>query len=132
MLIKMTKHSKGLASNAANYIAREGRFATLESDEQIIHLRGDVEMVATIADSLNFKHKYNSAVVAFHADDKPTHEELQRVMNDYEKACFGNLDSNRFAQSFVAHKHHGNIHVHVLTARVDLQTGKSFNPAPPG
>ena len=77
-------------------------------------LRGDPEQVAAVADSLAFEHKYRSAVIAWSPDDRPTDAQIEAVLD-------------------VLHREHrGGVHVHVLTARCDLMTGKSLNIAPPG
>lgn len=90
-------------------------------------------MVAKVADSLPFKHKYTSGVIAFHPDDKPTPEQINAVLRDYERLAFAGLDPSQYAFSAIQHvESDGSTHVHTFAARCELSTGKSFNPAPPG
>jgi len=131
MLIKTNRYGKGPASEAIGYATRQGKHKPHDG-ETVEHIRGNTAMFVKVADDLDFVHKYTSAAIAFHPDDMPTPAELQAVMDDYEKACFGDADPARFAQTFIAHKKESGIHIHVFTARVDMQTGLSFNPCPPG
>ena len=39
--------------------------------------RGDPEQVAAVADSLEFEHKYRSAVIAWSPEDRPTDAQIE-------------------------------------------------------
>lgn len=96
-------------------------------------LRGDPKLVGAIADSLDFKHRHTSAVIAWAPEDKPTREEINEVLDDFEHLAWAGLEPDRYAWSAVRHDEpEGGVHVHILAARVDLETGKSLNIAPPG
>ena len=96
-------------------------------------LRGDPKLVGAIADSLDFKHRHTSAVIAWAPEDKPTREEINDVLDDFEHLAWAGLEPDRYAWSAVRHDEpEGGVHVHILAARVDLETGKSLNIAPPG
>ena len=48
-------------------------------------------------------------------------------------AAWAGLDADRYSWTAVLHRERGGgVHVHVLTARYDLEIGKSLNIAPPG
>lgn len=127
MHIKHLAHGQGSAAKAAKYLTQESKA------EVKTVLCGDPDMVAQVADSLNFKHKYTSGVIAWHRDDKPTPTQIREVVNAYEKMAFSGLQPDRYAFSAVQHtERDGSVHVHTFAARVDLETGKSYNPAPPG
>lgn len=119
------------ASLAAEYLTREKDHAGRPRDE-IKVLRGDPEMTAAVADSLSFKHTYNSAVLSFHPDDKPTPEQIDKLLNEFEKTAWPGLEQDRYTWTAISHRVGDDTHIHVLTARVDLETGKSLNIAPPG
>lgn len=91
-------------------------------------MRGNPTETTQIADNLDFKYKYSSAVIAFHKDDKPTLEQMDEVLDNYEKIAFAGLEKDRFSYYAIRHDDH----IHIITARVDLETGKSYNPNPPG
>ena len=96
-------------------------------------LRGDPKLVGAIADSLDFKHRHTSAVIAWAPEDKPTGKEMNDVLDDFEHLAWAGLEPDRYAWSAVRHDEPGGgVHVHILAARVDLETGKSLNIAPPG
>lgn len=90
-------------------------------------LRGNPTETTQIAENLDFKYKYSSAVIAFHKDDKPSREQMNEALDNYEKIAFSGLDRDRFSYYAVRHDDH----IHIITARVDLKTGKSYNPNPP-
>ena len=96
-------------------------------------LRGNPQLVGQVADSLTFQHRYTSAVIAWAPEDKPTGEEINDVLDDFEHLAWAGLEPDRYAWSAVRHDEpEGGVHVHILAARVDLETGKSLNIAPPG
>ena len=96
-------------------------------------LRGDPELVAAVAADLEFAHTYTAGVFAWSAEDAPTPEQIEEVVDEFEATAWSGLEADRYAWSAVLHRDHdGSAHVHVFAARVDLETGKSLNIAPPG
>ena len=133
MHIKFLSHGKGSAGGAVSYLLGEKDHLGLARTEVQV-LRGNPQMVATVADNLNFVHRYSSGVVSWSPEECPTEEEISGVLDDVERAFTAGLDDPaRVAWTAVLHREaNGACHVHLLVARVDLETGKSFNPAPPG
>jgi hypothetical protein len=133
MHIKFLSHGTGSAGGAVSYLLRENDHLGLERAEVQV-LRGNPQMVATVADNLNFVHRYSSGVVSWSPEEQPTGEEIDGVLDDVERAFTAGLDDPaRVAWTAVLHREqNGACHVHLLAARVDLETGKSYNPAPPG
>ena len=122
----------GNASAAAAYL-------TADTDSQGIEragvtvLRGDPAQVAAVADSLAFAHTYTSGVLAWAPDDEPTAAQIEAVVDEFEQTAWAGLEPDRYAWTAVQHTEpSGAVHVHILAARVDLETGKSLNIAPPG
>ena len=96
-------------------------------------LRGDPQLVGQVADALPFKHRHSSGVIAWAPEDEPTPQQISDVLDSFEQLAWAGLEPDRYAWSAVQHNDTGGgVHVHILTARVDLQTGKSLNIAPPG
>ena len=96
-------------------------------------LRGDPDQVAAVADALEFDHKYTSGVIAWAPEDQPSDQDIDRVLNEVEQTAWAGLATDRYAWAAVQHRAaNGGVHVHVLAARCDLETGKSLNIAPPG
>ena len=96
-------------------------------------LRGNPDMVAAVADTLAFEHRCTSGVIAWAPEDRPTDEQIEAVLDAFEKTAWAGLERDRYAWTAVLHREHGGgAHVHVLAARCDLETGRSLNIAPPG
>ena len=132
MHVKFIARGTGSARAAADYLLGE-RDAAGQPRAGVEILRGDPEQVAAVADSLEFEHKYRSAVIAWSPEDRPTDAQIEAVIDEFEKTAWAGLDANRYAWTAVLHREQGGgIHVHVLTARCDLETGRSLNIAPPG
>ena len=90
-------------------------------------------MVAAVADSLDFERKYRSVVIAWAPDDRPTDEQIEAVLDEFEKTAWAGLEPDRYAWTAVLHRERGGgVHAHILAAQCDLQTGRSLNIAPPG
>ena len=132
MLIKFLARGTGSARAAARYLLGE-RDAAGKPREGVEVLRGNPEMVAAVADTLAFEHKYTSGVIAWAPEDRPTDEQIEAVLDAFEKTAWAGLERDRYAWTAVLHREHGGgAHLHVLAARCDLETGRSLNVAPPG
>ena len=126
MHIKFLAHGTGDPYRAIEYL-----LATHDYKGQrrpvVTVLRGDPFQVAAVADSLSFVHRYTSWVIAWPQEDAPTPEEVDAVMDWFERIAFAGLSLDRVSRAVIWHGDHA----HVMSARVDLLTGKSFNLAPP-
>ena len=78
MHIKFLARGTGSAAAAADYLLGE-RDATGNPREGVEVLRGNPDMVAAVADSLDFEHRYTSGVIAWAPDDQPTDEQIEAV-----------------------------------------------------
>ena len=132
MLVKFLAHGTGSAQAAADYLTRE-LDSQGEVREDVAVLRGDPDDVAAVADALEFDHKYTSGVIAWAPEDRPSDQDIDRVLDEFEQTAWAGLEPDRYAWAAVQHRAAtGGVHVHVLAARCDLETGKSLNIAPPG
>ena len=101
--------------------------------ESVEVLIGDPSEVQAVADSLEFAHQSTTGVIAWAPEDHPTEGQIREVLQEFEKTAWAGLEPDRYAWSAVQHRDaKGGVHVHVFAARVDLETGKSLNIAPPG
>ena len=130
MMIKFHRPSSS-GSGAAEYLEGE----TDHKDRPragVAVLRGDPFRVGQIADSLDFKHRLTAGVIAWAPEDNPTPEQIDEVLDKFERLAWAGLDPDRYAWSAVRHDgEKGGVHVHIMAARVDLQSRKSLNIAPP-
>jgi hypothetical protein len=131
MIIGFSRHfGKGGSRPVLNYLS--GYLINGEArDPKPEVVRGDPTAVAEIIDSLPFAKKYSSGVLSFAPEDHVTPQIQEDVINRFEKAVFAGLASNRFAILWVQHTDKVRHELHFLIARLDLSTGRAFNPAPP-
>lgn len=95
------------------------------------HLRGDFESVVKLSESLPFAHTYTAGVIAFADDDNPTREQIEAVIDDFQRHAAPGLE-DRTLWAWNMHTDKGNVELNFITTRCDLETGKHFNIAPPG
>ena len=132
MLVKFLPHGKGSARAAVDYLVGE-RDTEGHRREGIEVLRGNPDMVAAVADSLDFERRYTSAVIAWAPEDRPTGEQVEAVLDEFEKTAWAGLEPDRYAWTAVLHRERGGgVHAHLLAAQCNLETGRSLNIAPPG
>jgi hypothetical protein len=129
---KCGAHDRGSGAGAIKYLTglkdSQGR---LRAGIEI--LRGNPELTAKLIDSLKTRCRYTSSVIAFEKNDDPTDEEIQEVVSDWERVSFAGLRKEQFTYCAVLHKEaDGSKHIHFITPRVELESGKSLNIAPPG
>lgn len=133
---KFTKHGKsssgtGCAAAIDYLLGERDHKGDIRPDIQV--LRGDPYGVAAVADTLDFSRTYTSGVISWAPEEVPTDTEIEAVLNDWETLAFAGLAPDRYAFTAVLHREDsGGVHVHTITARVDLETGKALNIAPPG
>ena len=132
MHIKFTNAGRGNATTTSNYLVNDLDGKGIERHGIEIY-EGNPGNVAQVANSLPFKNRYTHAVIAFAKEDRPTRKEVENVIEDFKRATFGNLDRDRFSYAFVIHEEEDDgLHIHAMIAKVDLESGKQFNPAEPG
>ena len=132
MHIKFLARGTGSARAAADYLLG-ARDTTGQPRPGVEVLRGDPHRVAVVADALAFEHKCTSGVIAWAPDDTPTDTQIGAVLDAFEQTAWAGLEPDRYAWAAVVHRERGGgVHVHVLAARCDLETGRSLNIAPPG
>ena len=125
MHVKFIARGTGSARAAADYLLGE-RDAAGKPRDGVEVRRGDPDVVAAVADSLEFEHKYTSGVIAWAPEDRPTDAQIEAVLDRFEQTAWAGLEPDRYAWTAVEHRERGGgVHVHVLAARCDLETGRS-------
>ena len=87
MHIKCLRRGRGSARAAVDYLVGE-RDADGHRREGVEVLRGNPDMVAAAADSLEFERKYTSVVIAWAPDDRLTEEQIGAVLDEFEKTAW--------------------------------------------
>jgi len=126
------EHGKGAAAYASAYVLDQ--FDHQGNVRAGVHvLRGDATTFNAVCHASPHVWKYTSGVIAWSKVDDPTDEQILEVLNDFEKHAFAGLDQSQYHLFAVLHTDDdGSKHIHVLTPRLDIQSGKSLNIAPPG
>lgn len=130
MYMKVFPHGQGAGEGPTNYLVREdypGRDAHLPDV-----LRGDPEVTRALIDSLDTTWRFTAGALSWHPDDTVTPEQEQRVMEDFEALAFAGLEADQRNILWVRHVHAGHHELHFVVPRVELASGKAFNPCPPG
>ena len=99
---------------------------------EVTLVAGSPNIFLAAACDLPFRHRYQSAVLAWSAGESPADEQLDQVLDRLFEAMACGLPLQRMAYLTVRHDRLDATDVHVLVAAVDLGTGRHFNPAPPG
>ena len=132
MHIKFLDHGKGSAVHASAYVLDKlDHLGNIRAGVEV--LRGDATTFNAVCDASPHLWKYTSGVIAWSKEDEPTNEQIQEVLNEFEKHAFSGLDQSQYHLFAVLHTDDdGSKHIHVLAPRLDIQSGKSLNIAPPG
>lgn len=137
MLVGFSKYGRGSADAALGYL-EAGYLVSSRNKQGILRepapevVRGDPAATARVVNASPYRWKYSSGVLSFAPTDRLNEEQQARVMEEFESVLFPGFSRDRFSVCWVRHQHTGRLELHFLAARTDLQTGRSYNPAPPG
>lgn len=135
MLVKFFARGVGKGRGPVEYITRRTSPNTGQLREPAPEIiRGNPLLTQQLIDGLDFKYKYNSGVLSFAVEDAPTEKEQQAIIDSMEAYAFAGINSDSYNTLWVRHTHTGNdrVELHFITPKVELNTGKSLNIAPPG
>lgn len=132
MHIKFLEHGKGSPAKASAYVLDKlDHMGNIRAGVEV--LKGDATTFNAICDASPHLWKYTSGVIAWSKEDAPTDEQIKEVLDNFESHAFAGLDPSQYHLFAVLHTDQdGSKHIHVLTPRLDIQSGKSLNIAPPG
>ena len=135
MLVKFFARGVGKGSGPVQYITRKDSPNTGQLREPTPEIiRGNPELTQQLIDGLDFQYKYNSGVLSFAVEDAPTDKDQQAIIDSFEEYAFAGITSDCYNTLWVRHTHTGSdrVELHFVTPKVELDTGKSLNIAPPG
>ena len=130
MYMKVFPHGQGDGEGPTRYLVRPDYPGRDEHPPEV--LRGDTELTHALIDSLDTKWKFTAGVLSWHPDDTVTPEQERCVMDDFEKVAFAGLEPDQRNILWVRHLHADHHELHFVIPRVELGSGKAFNPCPPG
>ena len=135
MLVKFFARGVGKGSGPVEYITRKDSPNTGQlRDPAPEVIRGNPELTTQLIDGLDFQYKYNSGVLSFAVEDAPTEKDQQAIIDSFEEYAFAGINQDSYNTLWVRHTHTGSdrVELHFVTPKVELDTGKSLNIAPPG
>lgn len=130
MILKNFATGRNSVSSAVNYLTSKKDWKGNDRYSKPVVLKGDPELTKQIGKDLcdRFSSKYLSGVISLAEGEKLTDQQKQELISSFEKTFMPNMEG-RFNALYVAH---GNNEIHYVVNKVDLETGKAFNPMPPG
>jgi hypothetical protein len=128
MLLKNFENSGG-AEGAVNYILSMHDHTGKRRAVEPKILKGNPDITKDICKEFcqKFAHKTVSGVLSFRDNEDITDEQKQKLMSDFEKTFLGNM-RDKVNILWVEHRDKNNLELHYVINRVDLDSGKSFNP----
>jgi hypothetical protein len=148
MIVKFFKTGTSNAEPAIRYLLGERNHTGDERAFKPEILEGSAELTTNIINSISRQHKYCSGCLAFRENEKPTKEQLSKIIKNFKEVVAPGLEEEQFNSFFVIHRDKPNpssgqqaFHIHfifpmVLLGGVDRNgkelAGKRWNPHPPG
>ena len=148
MLIKFFRNGQGGGAGPVDYlIAREvvsydqnrnairderGNVMLFSREPLPAIVQGDADRMRTLIDTCPHQWTYRAGVIAFTAADAPSPDQQRHVMDRFEELAFAGLDPDQSDTLWVRHTHEGRVELHFVTPRMELESGRSLNIAPPG
>ncbi|WP_235731790.1 relaxase/mobilization nuclease domain-containing protein [Fundidesulfovibrio putealis] len=130
MYMKVFPHGQGGGDGPTHYLVRPDYPDRDKHPPEV--LRGDPDLTRELIDSLDTKWKFTAGVLSWHPDESVTPEQEKRVMDDFEAVAFAGLEPDQRNVLWVRHRHARHHELHFVIPRVELSSGKAFNPCPPG
>ena len=130
MYMKVFPHGQGSGDGPTRYLVRPDYPGRDKHPPEV--LRGDPELTRELIDSLDTKWKFTAGVLSWHPDEVVTPKQEMRVIDDFEAVAFAGLEPDQRNILWVRHHHAGHHELHFVIPRVELSSGKAFNPCPPG
>lgn len=133
MIIKAFPHGKGKGKGPVDYVIAKNFQCRKELPPVV--LRGDQNITRRLIDDTGLQGrtwKFCAGVLSWHPDDKITPEMERQVMDSFEQLAFAGLEPDAYNILWVRHEHANHHELHFVIPRMELTTGKAFNPLPPG
>lgn len=130
MIVSTFKTGKGKSKGPLNYLLGNDKDNKPRNPKPEI-IKGDRKLTEILIDSNHRQYKYTSGAIAFRDNEKPTEEQLEKIIDAFEKSFTPGLEE-RVPLLWVKHQDKGNTELHFICPMQDARTGKQFNICPPG
>ncbi|OQW70108.1 MAG: hypothetical protein BVN34_02135 [Proteobacteria bacterium ST_bin12] len=95
-------------------------------------MEGNSNTTIEIINSISRDWKYVSGVIAFRDSEKPTQEQMLKVIDKFKQTFFAGLSASQYNALFVLHRDKDNHEIHFVVPMTELSTGKRLNIHPVG
>lgn len=148
MLIKFFRNGQGGGAGPVNYLIDREVVAYDENRNPIgdasgaVHmlardplpevLQGNPDLTRGLIDACPHQWSYRAGVIAFTAEDAPSDEQQRSVIEAFEQLAFAGLEADQRDILWVRHTHEQRVELHFVTPRMEIESGRGLNIAPPG
>lgn len=89
-------------------------------------IRGNADQTTEVINNITNKSIYTSGVLSFSKDEKPTDEQIEKIIDSYENTLFPNMDKDQYSSYWVRHEDKDRTELHFVFANIELKTGKAL------
>lgn len=130
MIITTFNTGRGKSKGPLNYLLGNDK-DNKQRDPAPEIVKGDRKLTEILIDSNTRKYKYTSGAISFRDNEKPTQQQIEKIIEAFERTFTPNLQE-RVPIFWVKHQDKGNTELHFIAPMQDAKTGKQFNICPPG
>ena len=130
MIITTFNTGRGKTKGPLNYLLGNDK-DNKQRDPAPEIVKGDRKLTEILIDSNTRKYKYTSGAISFRDNEKPTQQQIEKIIEAFERTFTPNLQE-RVPIFWVKHEDKGNTELHFIVPMQDAKTGKQFNICPPG
>jgi hypothetical protein len=123
MILKFLKNKKGGSTASIDYLLNKKR---VQNGTAKI-LQGSEKHTRDIINSITKKQKVTFGVLSFEEKDIPE-QQKKELMNEFEKTFFAGMKKEQYNILWVQHTDKDRLELNFVIPKVELSTGKSFNP----
>ncbi|MDF9776267.1 relaxase/mobilization nuclease domain-containing protein [Pseudomonas baetica] len=143
MIHGISKHSGAKDNSAAKAIEYflsenfyDAKIKIWRKREPVAELiSGDREVIERLCAECDFKNRYTSGVLSFSEEEskflKETPETIGQLLKDWEDFAFAGVKDDCRVSLIVKHQHKNRLEFHYIIPRINIESGKYFNPFPP-
>ena len=88
--------------------------------------KGDPELTTEIINGIKNNSIYTSGVLSFSADEQPSEQQLNEIVDSFENTLFPNLDDDQYSSYWVMHQDKGRTELHFVFANIELTSQKAL------
>jgi hypothetical protein len=122
LIVKFFKYGTGDSTSCFNYLLNE----RVENNTSRV-LRGSPEITKSIISSLTTKRRYKAGCLSF-SESNITQKHKEEIMDLFEQTIFPGLPKMNTNICWIEHTDKGRLELNFVIPRVELLSGKAFNP----